>query len=74
MKTLGPSFLNYVGWLLTLSGTMLFIGLFCMFFSVFEKRNYLVEDSYYYFQILNVLCIGVGAYLIKNFTPEKKSP
>ena len=66
----------FFGWLLTIYGSLNFIiylSVFC-FELLKNPKNVLVNedlDYYHIFHILNLVSIGVGSYIIKNFTPEK---
>jgi hypothetical protein len=66
-------------WLVILGWVVLILGIlgFCLsWFVFFEVRKEGLANnsmvSFHLFLIENILCIGIGSYLIKNFSPEKK--
>jgi hypothetical protein len=63
--------LSLFGWIILIWGTLWFIFLSVMSLNT-SKGIVNLGDGYFNFLISNILCIGIGSYLIKNFTPEKK--
>ncbi len=65
------NWLSLLGWTILIWGTFWFILGSVM--SLYTSNGIVnLGEGYFYFLISNILCIGVGSYLIKNFTPEKK--
>jgi hypothetical protein len=63
-------YIGYIGWIIFIWGLFLFIMFWLTIGPLMGKTEEIREWLLY--QTLNILTIGVGSYLIKNFTPEKK--
>jgi hypothetical protein len=59
--------MKYIGWVLFCWGLLNFL---VSVSSLFTKDSFSIDQMWIY-QILSILTIGVGGYLIKNFTEEK---
>ena len=61
--------MKYIGWVLFCFGLLIHIFFWCM--DISGGGNETFEKNKFNYQILSIITIGVGGYLIKNFTEKK---